>query len=166
MVLPVEYFKNLTHITDLQKLKDSEIYFIIRMFYDELANFNKIEGFHLKGLIKPCIETKRIFKDLRFILNNYIKVIEENNLSFCSIPDIERLISDMDKIELEIKNIMAVRMLKNRVNLLVERCLLNIRILYNSLNDFIFLEKNLWEDSTPPFNYVDFNNNEKPKNLI
>ena len=165
MVLPVEYFKNLTHITDLQKLKDSEIYFIIRLFYDELANFNKNEGFSLKGLIKPCIETKRIFKDLRFILNNYINVIEENNLSFCSIPDIERLISDMDKIELEIKNIMAVRMLKNRVNLLVESCLLNIRILYNSLNDFIFLEKHLWEDSTSPLNYVDFNN-EKPKILI
>ena len=145
MVLPVEYFKNLTHITDLQKLKDSEIYFIIQMFYEELVNFNKNEGFSLKGLIKSCIETKKIFKDLRFILNNYIKVIEENNLSFCSIPDIERLLSDMDKIELEIKNIMAVRMLKNRVNLLVESCLLNIRILYNSLNDFIFLEKHLWE---------------------
>ena len=136
------------------------------MFYDELANFNKNEGFSLKGLIKPCIETKKIFKDLRYILNSYINVIEENNLSFCSIPDIERLMSDTDKIELEIKNIMAVRMLKNRVNLLVDRCLLNIRILYNSLNDFIFLEKHLWEDSTPPFNYVDFNNNEKPKNLI
>ena len=166
MVLHVEYFKNLTHITDLQKLKDSEIYFIIRMFYDELANFNKIEGFHLKGLIKPCIETKRIFKDLRYILNSYINVIEENNLSFCSIPDIERLLSDMDKIELEIKNITAVRMLKNRVNLLVESCLLKIRILYNSLNDFIILEKHLWEDSAPPLNYADFNNNGKPKNLI
>ena len=166
MVLPVEYFKNLTHITDLQKLKDSEIYFIIRLFYDELANFNKNEGFSLKGLIKPCIETKRIFKDLRYILNSYINVIEENNLSFCSIEDINRLLSDMDKIELEIKKIMAVRMLKNRVNVLVDSCLLNIRVLYNSLNDFIFLEKNLWEDSTPPFNYVDFNNNEKPKNLI
>ena len=145
MVLPVEYFKNLTHITDLQKLKDSEIYFIIQMFYKELEEFNKIEGFYLKGLIKPCIETKKIFKDLRFILNNYINVIEENNLSFCSIEDINRLLLDMDKIESQIKNIMAVRMLKNRVNLLVDSCILNIRKLYNSLNDFIFLEKHLWE---------------------
>ena len=145
MVLPVEYFKNLTHITDLQRLKDSEIYFIIRLFRDELANFNKIEGFDLKGLIKPCIETKRIFKNLRYILNSYINVINENNLSFCSIEDIERLLSDMDKIELEIKNIMAVRLLKNKVNVLVDSCLLNIRILYSSLSDFIFLEKHLWE---------------------
>ena len=145
MGLPVEYFKNQIHIKDLQKLKDNEIYFIICSFYKELEEFNKIEGFHLKGLIKPCIETKKIFKDLRFILNNYINVIEENNLSFCSIEDINRLLSDMDKIELEIKNIMAVRMLKNRVNLLVDSCILNIRIFYNSLNDFLFLEKHLWE---------------------
>ena len=146
MVLPYEYFKSKTHIIDLQKLKDNEIYFIIRMFYDEQETFNKIEGFQLKGLIKPCIETKRIFKNLRYILSNYINVINENNLSFCSISDIERLLSDMYKIELEIKNIMGVRMLKNRVNVLVDRCLLNIRVLYNSLNEFIFLENHLWEE--------------------
>ena len=39
MVLPYEYFKNLTHIKDLQKLKDQELYFIIRLFYDELRIF-------------------------------------------------------------------------------------------------------------------------------
>ena len=146
MVLPYEYFKSKTHIIDLQKLKDNEIYFIIRMFYEEQEIFNKIEGFQLKGLIKPCIETKRIFKNLRYILSNYINVINENNLSFCSISDIERLLSDMYKIELEIKNIMGVRMLKNRVNILVDRCLLNIRVLYNSLSEFIFLENHLWEE--------------------
>ena len=145
MVLPYEYFKSKTHIIDLQKLKDNEIYFIIRLFYDELENFNKIEGFNLKGLIKSCIETKKIFKDLRYILTCYMDVINENNLSFCSISDIERLLIQMDKIELEIKNIMAVRMLKNRVNVLVDSCLLNIRLLYNSLNEFIFMENHLWE---------------------
>ena len=146
MVLPYEYFKSKTHITDLQKLKDNEIYFIISMFYDELKRFNKIEGFHLAGLINPCIETKKILKDLRYILTCYIDVINENNLSFCSISDIERLLSDIDKIELEIKKIMAVRQLKNRVNVLVDNCLLNIRVFYNSLNDFIFSENHLWEE--------------------
>ena len=145
MVLPIEYFKTKTHITDLQKLKDNEIYFIIRSFYDELKNFNKIEGFNLKGLIKVCNETKEIFKNLRFILNGYIDVINENDLSFCSKPDIERLLIEMDKIELEIKNIMAVRILKKKVNALVDICLLNIRVFYCSLNDFIFLENHLWE---------------------
>ena len=146
MSLPFEYFKNKEHITDLQKLKDNEIYFIIRSFYDEKENFNKIEGFNFKkSLINPCNKTKEIFKDLRYILNGYIDVINENDLSFCSKPDIERLLIQMDKIELEIKNIMAVRMLKNRVNALVDSCLLNIRVFYCSLNDFIFLENHLWE---------------------
>ena len=145
MVLPYEYFKSKTHIIDLQKLKDNELYFIIRMFYDEQTNFNKIEGFNLKGLIKPCNETNKIFKDLRFILNGYIDVINENDLSFCSKPDIERLLNDMDKIELEIKNIMAVKIYKKKVNDLVDSCLLNIRLLYCSLSDFIFSENHLWE---------------------
>ena len=145
MSLPYEYFKSKTYIIDLQKLKDNEIYFIIRSFYNELKKFNKIEGFNLKGLIKVCNETKEIFKNLRFILNGYIDVINENDLSFCSKPDIERLLIQMDKIELEIKNIMAVRMLKNRVNALVDSCLLNIRVFYCSLNDFIFSENHLWE---------------------
>ena len=147
MVLPIEYFKTKTHITDLQKLKDNEIYFIIRSFYDELKNFNKIEGFNLKGLIKVCNETKEIFKNLRFILNGYIDVINENDLSFCSKTDIERLLIQMDKIELEIKNLMAVRILKKKVNALVDTCLLYIRVFYCLLNDFIFSENHLWEDN-------------------
>ena len=145
MVLPYEYFKNKTHITDLQKLKDSELYFIIRLFYDELENFNKSEGFHLVGLNKTCNNMKDSIKDLRFILNGYIDVINENNLSFCSIPDIERLLSDMVKIEIELKKIKAVRLLKKTVNDLVNSCLLNIRLLYSSLSDFIFMENHLWE---------------------
>ena len=146
MSLPYEYFKNKTHIIDLQKLKDNEIYFIIRSFYNEKENFNKIEGFNFKkSLINPCNKTKEIFKDLRYILNGYIDVIDENDLSFCSKQDTERLLIQMDKIELEIKNIMAVRMLKNRINALVDSCLLNIRVFYCSLNDFIFLENHLWE---------------------
>ena len=146
MSLPYEYFKSKTHITDLQKLKDNEIYFIIRSFYNEKENFNKIEGINFKkSLINPCNKTKEIFKDLRYILNGYIDVINENDLSFCSKQDTERLLIQMDKIELEIKNLMTVRMLKNRVNALVDSCLLNIRVFYCSLNDFIFLENHLWE---------------------
>ena len=145
MSLPYEYFKSKTHIIDLQKLKDNEIYFIIHSFYNEKTNFNKIEGFNLKGLINPCNKTKEVFKDLRFILNGYIDVINKNDLSFCSKPDIERLLIQMDKIELEIKNIMAVRILKKKVNALVDICLLNIRAFYCALNDFIFLENHLWE---------------------
>ena len=147
MSLPYEYFKSKTHITDLQKLKDNEIYFIIRSFYNEKENFNKMEGFNFKKtLINPCNKTKEIFKDLRYILNGYINVINENDLSFCSKTDIERLLIQMDKIELEIKNLMAVRILKKKINLLVDVCLLNLRVFYCVLNDFIFSENHLWEE--------------------
>ena len=147
MDLPYEYFKSKTHIIDLQKLKDNELYFIIRSFYNEKENFNKMEGFNFnKTLINPCNETKELFKDLRFILNGYIDVINENNLSFCSKTDIERLLIQMDKIELELKSLMAVRILKKKVNLLVDIFLLYIRMFYCSLSDFIFSENHLWEE--------------------
>ena len=147
MSLPYEYFKSKTYIIDLQKLKDNEIYFIIRSFYNEKENFNKMEGFNFKKtLINPCNKTKEIFKDLRYILNGYINIINENDLSFCSKTDIERLLIQMDKIELEIKSLMAVRILKKKVNLLVDVCLLNLRVFYCVLNDFIFSENHLWEE--------------------
>ena len=144
MVLPVEYFKNQTHITDLQKLKDNELYFIIQLFYDELLYFNEFEGFQLKGLITACNETKDLIKDIRFILNGYIDVIDENDLSFRCKSDIEHLLTIMDKIELHLTKIKAVRLLKKTVNDLVDSCLLNIRVLYSLINDFIFYERNLW----------------------
>ena len=145
MVLDLEYFKTQTHIKDLQKLKDEELFFIIRLFKDELEYFNNFNGFQLKGLIIACNETKELIKDFRFILNGYIDVINENDLTFCSITDIKNLLSEMDKIENYLNMIKAIRLLKTRVNELVDDCLLYIRILHGSLNDFIFMETHLWE---------------------
>ena len=51
----------------------------------------------------------------------------------------------MDKIENYLKRIKVIRLLKAKVNDLVDTCLLYIRNLYDSLNDFIFMEKHLWE---------------------
>ena len=145
MVLDLEYFKTQTHIKDLQKLKDEELFFIIRLFKDELEYFNQFKGFQLKGLIIACNETKELIKNFRFILNGYIDVINKNDLSFCSIKDIKNLLSEIDKIENYLNMIKAIRLLKTRVNELVNSCLLYIRILYGSLNDFIFMETHLWE---------------------
>ena len=145
MSLPYEYFKNQTHIKDLQKLKDQELFFIIRLFKDELEYFNQFKGFQLKGLIKACNETKELIKNFRFILNGYIDVINENDLSFCSIKDIKIILSEMDKIENYLNMIKGIRQLRTRVNELVDDCLLYIRILHGSLNDFIFMEMHLWE---------------------
>ena len=144
MSLGFEYFKNQTHITDLQKLKDQELYFIIRLFRDELEYFNNFDGFKLKGLIIACNETKDLIKDFRFILNSYMNIIIENDLSFCSKIDIERLLSHIDKIENYLNKIKKIRLLKAKVNELVDTCLLYIRMLYDFLNEFIFMESNLW----------------------
>ena len=143
--MDLEYFKNQTHITDLQKLKDQELYFIIPLIKDELEYFNNFDGFKLQGLIIVCNEMEDLIKDFRFILNGYINIINENNLSFCSITDIESLLSDMDKIENYLNRIKAIRLLKAKVNELADTCLLKIRILYDTLNEFIFMEKHLWE---------------------
>ena len=145
MVLPYEYFKNQTHIKDLQKLKDQELFFIIRLFKNELEYFNQLKGFQLKGLIIACNETKELIKDFRFILNGYIDVINENDLSFCSLKDIKIILSEMDKIENYLNMIKGIRQLRTRVNELVDDCLLYIRILYDSLNDFLLTEMHLWE---------------------
>ena len=143
--MDLEYFKTLTHITNLQKIKDQELYFIICLFKDELEYFNNFHGFKLQGLIIACNKIKDLIKDFRFILNGYMNIINENDLSFCSKTDIERLLSDMDKIENYLNRIKVIRLLKTKVNYLVDTCLLKIRILYDSLNDFIFMEKHLWE---------------------
>ena len=99
MSLPLEYFKNQTHITDLQKLIDQELFFIVRLFRDELEYFNQFDGFQLKGLIIACNEMKDLIKKNCFILNGYMNIINENDLSFCSKIDIEHLLVHMHKIE-------------------------------------------------------------------
>ena len=81
MSLPYEYFKNKTHIKDLKKLKDDELYCIIQSFYKELDKLNKkdiqLKDIHLKELNKLCDNIKETIKDVRFILNGYIKVYQE-----------------------------------------------------------------------------------------
>ena len=143
-----EYFKDQTHITDLQKLKDQELYFIIRLFENELENFNQFDGFKLKGLIIACNEMKDLIKDFRFILNGYVKLIYENNnnIPLASLTDIEGLWSDINNIENYLNKIKTVRLLKAKVNDLVDTCLLKMRILYDSLSDFICGEIHFWEN--------------------
>ena len=137
-----EYFIDQTHITDLQKLKDEELYFIIRLFRDELEIFNKSDDFKLKGLIIACNKMKDLIKNFRFILNCYIGEINNHN-----ITDIKQLLTEMDKIENNLGKIKKVRLLKEKVNELTDMCIYEMRILYDSLSDFIYEESCLWENS-------------------
>ena len=143
-----EYFIDQTHITDLQKLKDEELYFIIRLFRDELENFNKSDDFKLKGLIKACNEMKDLIKNFRFILNRYLKLMYKNNnhLPLASLRGIEGLSSVLNNIEIYLDKIKTVRLLKAKVNELADMCLYKMRILYDSLSNFICEEIHLWEN--------------------
>ena len=144
-----EYFIDQTHITDLQKLKDEELYFIIHLFRDELENFNKSDDFKLKGLIIACNKMKDLIKNFRFILNCYIGEINNHN-----ITDIKQLLTEMDKIENNLNKIKTIRLLKEKVNELVDMCLYKMRILYDSLSDFICGEINFWENSNLKKNFL------------
>ena len=142
-----EYFINQIHIKDLQKLKDEELYFIIRLFRDELEYFDQFDGFKLQGLIKVCNEMKDLIKNIRFILNGYVKLMTENNnnIPLESQTGIEELWSVMNNIENYLNRIKAIRLLKTKVNELVDICLLKMRMLYDLLSDFTFMEEHLWE---------------------
>ena len=145
MGLDLEYFKKQKHISDLQKLNENELYFIIRLLRDELEEFNINDGFKAKGIIIACNETFELLKkDFRFILNGYMDVIKENDLSFCDKTDIERLLSNIDTIDNYLTKIKAVRISKEKVNDLVDTCLLNMRMFYDSMDKYVIDEYYTW----------------------
>ena len=145
MGLDLEYFKNQMHVSDLQKLNENELKFIIRLFEDVLEEFNINDGFETKDIIKTCNKVFDLFKEFRFILYDYMDVLKENDLPFCDKTDTERLISNIDTIVNNLKKISAVRVSKEKVNDLGETCLLNLRVFYGSMNDYITEEYNIWE---------------------
>ena len=171
--LRIDYFIEQKHITDLEKLKDEELCFIIRLFRDELENFIKSEEFKLKGLIIACNKMKDLIKDFRFILNGYLEAInyiirsleeeeeeededtEEvlkkmdkyNGITFCFIEEIKQLLTEMDKIENILDKIKTVRLLKERVDELANKCIYKMRSFYGLLSNFINGEIYFWENS-------------------
>ena len=151
MSLPAEYFTDQTYLTDLQKLKEEKLYPIIRLFRRELENFNESEEFKLKGLIIACNEMKDLIKDFRFILNSYLKLMRQNDNDVLSdaLKDIEDLKSVINKIVIYLDKIKAVRLLKEKVDELVEKCIYEMRILYDSLSEFIYGEFCFWSQYSP-----------------
>ena len=148
MSLGIDYFIDQKHITDLEKLKDEELYFIIRLFRGELEKFNESEEFKLKGLIIACNEMKDLIKDFRFILNGYLEFINNHNIpdGCYTIIEIKQLLTEKDKIENNLDKIKTVRLLKEKVNELADKCLYKMRILYDSLSNFIYGESCFWDN--------------------
>ena len=88
---------------------------------------------------------KDLLKNFRFILHGYLVVIKNNGLSFCCEKDIKRLLSDIDNIENYLIKIKAIRISKEKINELTDICLLKMRMLYDSINDYLYVEKHLWD---------------------
>ena len=145
MGLDLEYFKNQTHASDLQKLNEKELKFIISLLGDEQKKFNINDGFKTKGIIIACNKTFDLLKNFRFILYGYMDVIKENDLPFCNKTDIESLLKNIDTIDNYLTRIKAVRILKEKLNDLVDTCLLYLRVLYNLMDEYITEEYNIWE---------------------
>ena len=148
MCLDFEYLKLKMHLGDLHKLNDKELSFIIRLLQAELDEFNINDGYSSKGLIKECNETTDLFKDFRFILNEYINAIEKYDLSFCDKTNTERLINKIDSINDNLKTILETKITKlskNKFVDLMDECILNMRVFYGMMDDYITEEYNLWE---------------------
>ena len=139
MGLDLKYFKDQTHIKDLLKLKDDDLYFIIRLLQGELEAFNN------KGIIKVCNDIFDLFKDLRFILNGYIDVIKENDLTFCDKEDIEDIINNMDSIADILTKIKTVKLSKDKLSDMTYTVTLKLRSFYDLLSDYTYCESHLWE---------------------
>ena len=145
MGLDLEYFKNKMHLNDLQNLNEKELKFIIRLLQDELEEFNINDGSKVKGIIKACNKVFDLLKDFRFILYGYMDVMRENDLSFCDKRNIEQLITYMDFIINNLKDILSIKLSKEKLSDKVSTFLLLLRTFYDMMNDNITEEYNLWE---------------------
>ena len=131
MSLLNEYFKNKTHIEDLQKLKDDKLYPIIQELKKELEKLNNIKNTQLKDLKKLCNETTEIIKDIRLILISYKGAYyqEMNNNNNIKRENINELLYEMERIELILKDLKALKINTKKVNKLVNDLLIFIRLL-------------------------------------
>ena len=136
MSLPFEYFKNMEHIEDLQKLKDDKLKSIIQEFYKELEKLDKIKNTQLKDLKKLCNETTEILKKIRLILSSYKDAYyEEMNNQNNNIND---MIYEIDNIELLLKDLKTLKINSAKVKKLTNDLLIFIRLLsltISELND-------------------------------
>ena len=137
MSLPFEYFKNMEHIEDLQKLKDDKLKSIIQEFYKELEKLNNIKTAQLKDLKKLCNETTEIIKKIRLILIGYKcayyqEMSNHNNRKRENINDI---IYEMDNIELLLKDLKNLKINTKKVKKLTNDLLIFIRLLSLTISE-------------------------------
>ena len=137
MSLPFEYFKNMEHIADLQKLKDDKLKSIIQEFYKELEKLDKIKNAQLKDLKKLCNETTEIIKKIRLILSSYKDVYYEemSNQNNRKRENINDLIYEIDNIELLLKDLKTLKINSAKVKKLTNDLLIFIRLLSYTISE-------------------------------
>ena len=135
MSLPYEYFKDQSHITDLKKLNDNELYFIIRSSYDLIEKLNDNEISQLKDLNKLYNNTKETINNIKFILNEYINIFQER-------ADIENILYKIEKIEYQLNILKSNRIKRKNISKLVNNILLHIRLLHLLINELLLIKNN------------------------
>ena len=137
MSLPFEYFKNMEHIKDLQKLKDDKLYLIIQEFKKELEKLTNIKNTQLKDLKKVCNETTEIIKDIRLILMSYKDVYYEemSNQNNRKRENINDMLYEIDKIELFLKDLKTLKINSTKVKKLTNDLLIFIRLLNLTISE-------------------------------
>ena len=137
MSLPFEYFKNMEHIEDLQKLKDDKLYFIIQEFKKELEKLTNIKNTQLKDLKKLCNETTEILKKIRLILSSYKDAYYEemNNQNNRKRENINDMIYEIDNIELLLKDLKTLKINSAKVKKLTNDLLIFIRLLSYTISE-------------------------------
>ena len=129
MSLPFEYFKNKEHITVLQKLNNDKLKLIIQEFYKELEKLNDIKNTQLKDLKKLCDETTEIIKQIGYILMSYKSVYYQENNYTEEREAINEILYEIDKIELLLKDLKALKINTKKVKKLTNDLLIFIRLL-------------------------------------
>ena len=137
MSLLNEYFKNKTHIEDLQKLKDVKLYPIIQELKKELEKLTNIKNTQLKDLKKLCDETTEIIKDIRLILMSYKGAYYEEMSNHNNIKreNINELLYEMERIELCLKDLKTLKINSVKVKNLTNDLLIFIRLLSYTINE-------------------------------
>ena len=125
-----EYFKNMEHIKDLQKIKDDKLKSIIQEFYKEIEKLNNNKTTKLKNLKKLCEETTEIINIIKNILISYklkqcLELSTPNNINdiLDEIEYIVRILKDLKNLKI---NSLKVKKLTNDLLLFIR--LLNLLI--------------------------------------
>ena len=132
-----EYFKNMKHIKDLQKLKDDKLYPIIQELYKEIEKLNNNKTTKLKDLKNLCDETTEIINIIKNILISYKCVYYEemNTQNNKKRENINDTLYEIEFIEQILKDLKNLKINSKKLKNLTDDLLLFIRMLCGTINE-------------------------------